>query len=102
GLLEDHRRRRAALGPITLEVDRARARPGEPGDDVEERGLARARRAEERDELLRLDRDAHGAERLDGPRTSSRPGRRRRAPLTPARGGEGLGEVHHFPRFYQG
>ena len=65
-LLEDHRRRRAALGPITLEVDRARARPGEPGDDVEERGLARARRAEERDELLRLDRDAHGAERLEG------------------------------------
>ena len=66
GLLKDHRRRRPARREVALELDHATARPREPGDDVEERGLAAARGADQRDELLRLDGEAHAPERLDG------------------------------------
>ena len=65
-LLEDHRGRRLPRPERALEEDVARARPEEPRDDVEERGLAAARRAEERDELLGVHCEAHVAEGLHG------------------------------------
>src|SRR5256886_1694247 len=63
-LLEDHRGRGLPGCQLALEADAARARPEEPRDDVEERRLAAARRAEERDELLGVHREAHVAEGL--------------------------------------
>ena len=45
--------------------DRPARRRGEPGDDVEDRRLAGAVRADEPDDLTGLDREAHAVDRED-------------------------------------
>ena len=66
--LEDHRPRWLGLDHALAEgEDLPRARPGEPGDGVQERGLAAARGAQQADELARRDVQIDAIERDDSP-----------------------------------
>jgi hypothetical protein len=48
---------------LAIDHDAARARPLEPGEHAEQRGLAAARRPEQREELVRPDLEAHVVDR---------------------------------------
>jgi hypothetical protein len=51
---------------LAIEPHRAAIRPFQAGDDAEQRGLARTRRTEQRDQLARSDLEIHIVERLVG------------------------------------
>ena len=64
--LEDHRPRRLGLEhPLAEGEDLPRTRPREPGDGVQQRGLAAAGRSEQADELARGDVQIDAIERDD-------------------------------------